>query len=738
MLTENGMGKVPESGTDRKLRLLAAKYGLSKHLLDHYHSVFKEHNMPVYFSKRTSARAGRIVMVSTHGYWGDPPPAGVPDTGGQTYYVLKVSKAWADRGRKVIILARWFKPYPVVESFAKNLWLVRIPAGGSEFIRKEDIYPFLPELAEQAVAVAALFGAHAVMGHYADGMAIAVETGERLAIPTVVIPHSLGVNKAYSLGFDLNAPETWLGEEYHFGTRETFELAALKGANFEIANTWREPEMLRRYYGQDYPHLVMPAGAGNEFFHVREASAEEDLEKYDLVPHRYIIYFGRFSAAKNVPGVVTVFGEARKLAPKVMNGMKLVLIGGAPEKTLPEEADVDKDVTAAIDRFHIPNSDVVRLPSQPWSVLAIFARYSLCYLGMQKMEPFGMGVAEAMAAGAPVIISNAAGITKWLADNVNAVVVDPDDPKGAARRLVDLVNSPTRFQQMAEQGHTLARTQFSWDAIGEKLADVIDCFCRGASPDGDGTVIHTRKIGRAYHRAAFAWRGDPPMITPVHEKAAKALEPLIVSEARAAGLKHKRVVVALGGESGAGKTEIAEYLRYLLRRQKLQAATISGDAFFKLSPSENHQARLRAFADHRLETYLGPQEVRLETLNRILGHAIDRDIEEVIVPSDCRTLGSRRYENVPVDLSHVDVVIVDLTYSPLLTNATMRVFLESDYHRRIKELKARNLARDPDQDFRFILKVLEIEHEIITKMKVKADFIISKKYDVTASRTARH
>ena len=34
----------------------------------------------------------RILMISTHGYWGNPPPAGVPDTGGQTFYVLEVSK----------------------------------------------------------------------------------------------------------------------------------------------------------------------------------------------------------------------------------------------------------------------------------------------------------------------------------------------------------------------------------------------------------------------------------------------------------------------------------------------------------------------------------------------------------------------------------------------------------------------------------------------------------------------
>ena len=104
-------------------------------------------------------------MVSTHGHWGDPPPPVFPTRGGQTYYVQEVSKAWTRQGRQVIIVARHFTPYPRVEKLAKNLWLVRIRAGGDQFVRKEDIYPLVPQMAEGVVAVASFFGAHAVMGY---------------------------------------------------------------------------------------------------------------------------------------------------------------------------------------------------------------------------------------------------------------------------------------------------------------------------------------------------------------------------------------------------------------------------------------------------------------------------------------------------------------------------------------------------------------------------------------------
>jgi uridine kinase len=670
------------------------------------------------------------VMVSTHGYWGDPPPAGVPDTGGQTYYVLEVSKTWAQQGRKVIILARWFKPYPVVEMIAKNLWLVRIPAGIDEFIRKEDIYPLVPELAEKAVAVSALFGAHAVMGHYADGMAAAVEVGERLGIPTVVIPHSLGINKVISLGYDPYDPESWFDKEYNFGTRESFEMAALKGADYEIANTWREPDILKEYYGQAFPHCVMPAGAGNDFFDSFKNPQTDRLKTYGLDPHRYFLYFGRFSEAKNVPGVVEVFGEARWLKPDLLDGFKLVLVGGSPEKPLPEEVNVENHIREAMKVYGLSENEIVRLPSQPWKVLAVLAHHSASYIGMQKMEPFGMGVAEAMAAGAPVMISEAAGITRWIDDDKEAVVVDPDDSAGAAHRLVKIINNKDRLQKLASNGYLLSKNTFSWKSIATRQGEIIDSLCRGKSPENNIESSVTKRKHRAYHRSAFAWRGDPPVIRPRHKKAAEGLLPYIVKERARLQPRKERVIVAIGGESGAGKTEIAEYLRFLLRRQKMWGTTIAGDAFFKHTPAENHNARLQAYAEGCLDKYLGPSEVDLQLLDSILKSGRRKNVPEVLVPSESRRLGSKRYTDVPVDLTSMDVIFIDLTYSLLLENATLKVFLESDYHGRIDEVKERNIARDPDQDFQFIVKVLEIEHHIIQGLKQKADIIVTKDYEI--------
>lgn len=700
-------------------------FEISKELIQEYHQLFQQYKIPIAAKKEGPEIAENIVMISTHGYWGDPPPAGVPDTGGQTYYVLEVSKAWAERGRKVIIVARWFEPYPRVEKFADNLWLIRIRAGGDEFIRKEDIYPLVPEMAEASTAISTIFGANIVMGHYADGMAQAIEVGERLRIPAIVIPHSMGIRKLTNLGYDPMDPASWLNPKFNFWTREALELTSLRGSNLEVANTPAEPKVLKGYYNAVFPHIVMPAGAGEDYFNTYLNNPNPDLlKKFGLAPKKYLIFFGRIAVGKNIPAVIDLLSETRKLDHKKFGDIKLAIVGGEPESPQGGEVAVEKKIKDKISELGLTNSDVLRITSQAWKELSILAHYALFYVGMQTMEPFGMGAAEAMAAGAPILISKNAGITRWLKNGKHALVVDPEDPKTAAKELAKVLNNKELYDNMSISAHDIAEQKFSWIGIAKNFEYLMDRFY---------TETSKKRTGRAYHRLTFVWRGDPPIIKDKHKRAALGLIPYIKAAVKEARLSGKRLSVGLGGESGAGKTEVAEYLRFLLRGEGLRGATIPGDAFFKLVPKENYAARLKEYSKENLENYVGPEEVDLERLDSTIKIALQKETKTVYAPSESRKLDSRRYDAVPLDLSNIDVVFIDLTYSLLLKNADIKVFFESDYKKRIDEIKERNLARDPDQDFEFILKVLEIEHGIIQKLKKEADLIVNMSYTVTKS-----
>jgi uridine kinase len=498
------------------------------------------------------------------------------------------------------------------------------------------------------------------------------------------------------------------------------ELAALQGTDYEIANTLQEPHVLKEYYGLELPHAVMPAGAGAPFFAVAADPRREVLDEHGLTTGRYLLYFGRFSEAKNVPGVVSLFGEARRLDGALMEGVKLVLAGGSPDHPLPEETSVEREIEQTMGEYGLSATDVVRLPNQSWEVLAILAHHCLSYVGMQFVEPFGMGVAESMAASAPTIISKEAGVSRWAEGGQNALVVDPRDPTAAAQSLIESMRQPETLKRIASEGHRLAREKFRWEAIAERQGGIIDEICSKGVGDRE----------RAYHRPTFTWRGDHLELKPEHESAACGLLPYLLEGARKAYLEERRALVVLAGESGAGKTEVAEYLRYLLRGQGIRGVTIPGDAFFRLPPQANHNARLEAYAQGQLEEYLGPGEVDLERLDAVLEEAANLKTDEVHIPCECRRIGSRRYPRAPISLRGVQVILVDLTYGLALASETLKVFLESDFSERIAALGKRHSARDPDQDFTFIRKVLEIEHAVIQGMKETADIIVAPDYSI--------
>lgn len=634
----------------------------------------------------------------------------------------------------MIIAARRFDEAPRVECFADGVWLLRVDAGEGTFVAKEEIYPLTPLLAEAVTAAGAVFGAQGVMGHYADGMVVAAEVAERLQLPLVCVPHSMGVLKMLRLGMDPTDHEALRDPQYNFWIRESFELNALRAANFEIANTPNEPDALSEQYGLAFPHLVMPAGAAQPFFDIAGKPLDHDLlAHYDLQPQRYLLFWGRFSQAKNVEGAVRVLGEARRLSPERTHDLRLVLIGGSLENLSAEERLVEDRIEHEMTRYGLTKSDVLRIESLTHDRLAPLARGALAYLGMQLLEPFGMGAAEAMGSGLPTLISNRAGICKWLSDNTHAIFVDPDDPAKAAKRLLELVDDSQLWDRLSRQGREKALTDFSSGGIAMRQGKIFDDLLLGRDPRGakaTDTDRLERRTGRANHRITPAWRGDIPDIKPHHLDAALALNAELLSRIQGARAQGKRLCIAIGGESGSGKSEIAHLLTLTLRREQIRCVVLAGDAFFRLPPAENHAQRLIAYRDGTLADRIGPGEVDLEQLDRILCIAESRQTDRVSIPSDCRAIPGRRYTDVPVDLAGIDAIFIDLTYSLLLEHAACKIFLQRSVLEQIDQVRQRNLERDPDQDFGFIQRVLEIEHEVIAPLQQHADLVVDRDYQL--------
>ena len=84
-------------------------------------------------------------------------------------------------------------------------------------------------------------------------------------------------------------------------------------------------------------------------------------------------------------------------------------------------------------------------------------------------ESFGMSVAEALAAGLPVVVTNG---TPWPQVAVLGLGYSvPQEPVAIARGILDILERPADGCAMGARGKAWARETFGWNAIGRSMRD---------------------------------------------------------------------------------------------------------------------------------------------------------------------------------------------------------------------------------------------------------------------------
>ena len=209
-------------------------------------------------------------------------------------------------------------------------------------------------------------------------------------------------------------------------------------------------------------------------------------------------------------------------------------------------------------------------------------------------------------------------------------------------------------------------------------------------------------------------RGDVIIVEEHHRAAATAIVERVIDRVRTVG---RRYTVTVAGESGSGKSEMGTALKEEFEARGVSAVVLGQDDYFVLPPKSNDRRRREDIS------WVGTQEVRLDLLDSHLKAARDGagsiTKPEVIYDED-------RSVDEEVSLDGIQVVIAEGTYTTILDEADLHVFIDRDYHATLEARKRRNREKfDP-----FIEEVLEKEHRIISAHKARADIVISADYSV--------
>ncbi|EQD38607.1 glycosyl transferase group 1 [mine drainage metagenome] len=87
------------------------------------------------------------------------------------------------------------------------------------------------------------------------------------------------------------------------------------------------------------------------------------------------------------------------------------------------------------------------------------------------MEPFGIVLLEAMAAGLPVVATSVGGIPEVVHSGLTGLLVPPRDPAALARALDTLVADPQLRSRFGDRGRARAE-EFSWPRLIPKFLEL--------------------------------------------------------------------------------------------------------------------------------------------------------------------------------------------------------------------------------------------------------------------------
>lgn len=188
---------------------------------------------------------------------------------------------------------------------------------------------------------------------------------------------------------------------------------------------------------------------------VRDLRGRADIGADDEV----VTFLGRLHPIKRLDLLAEAFAILRRVRPRAR-----LLIAG------PDEGGHRRQ----IEPLFAETADAIRWlgaldGAAKWALLAASRTLVQC----SDSESFGMNVAEALAAGLPVVVTDRG---PWAqVESVGCGYAVPHDPRSIADAVVRLLDDPAEARAMGARGKAWAERMFAWDAIGRSMRDAYQC-----------------------------------------------------------------------------------------------------------------------------------------------------------------------------------------------------------------------------------------------------------------------
>ena len=178
-----------------------------------------------------------------------------------------------------------------------------------------------------------------------------------------------------------------------------------------------------------------------------------DAEPAVLPEGRRILFVGRLEPRKGFRYAVRAFARLAADVPDVL----LVVAGEGPERRA-----VDELPTELRSRVHM-----VGVPSHQ-DLPRLHAASEVFVAPNTGGESFGLVLAEALAAGLPIVATDIPGYREVVRDGVAGLLVPPRDPAALAEAVRRILLDPALAERLRRAGRLRAEA-FAWETVGAQI-----------------------------------------------------------------------------------------------------------------------------------------------------------------------------------------------------------------------------------------------------------------------------
>jgi phosphatidyl-myo-inositol dimannoside synthase len=297
--------------------------------------------------------------------------------------------------------------------------------------------------------------------------ALAAETGASLVVLDPALPVGLlGPRLSRPYGVVLHGAEITVPGRLPLSRALLGRV--LRGAAEVVAAGGYPAAEAERAAGRPLPTTVVPPGVDPDRFVPLDGEQRAKARAlFDLpADGRVVVSLSRLVPRK---GMDVLVEAAARLAPERPD--LVVAIGGSGRDAPRLERLIDRTGAPVRLLGRVPDADLPALYGCA-DVYAMVCRNR--WAGLEQ-EGFGIVFLEAAACGVPQVAGASGGAAEAVADGETGVVVStPGDPTAVARALAALLDDPGRRTTMGAAARRRAESEFAYDVLAARLAEVLD------------------------------------------------------------------------------------------------------------------------------------------------------------------------------------------------------------------------------------------------------------------------